>query len=297
MSMLVIALSDCPPKVRGDLSKWLFELNTGVYVGKLSARVREELWSRICENLPNGKATMVYSAANEQGMEFRVHNTTWQPTDFDGLTLMRRPFPKSDGESVRAGVGTSNAAHFLRSRRIQTARQQRQEAQGYVVVDVETTGRNPKQDEMIELGAVYISDHQIRDRFSVLLKTEREIPVAVQKLTGITPEMLLRDGREPEQAVRDFREWIADHMLVFHNAGFDRAFLSRAFARYDLPGLGNRYRDTLTMAKQKLDDVDNYRLETIARYYGNMEPQTHRALEDCMLTWFIYEKLKQSEGS
>ena len=49
--MIVITLSDCPPKVRGDLSKWLIEINTGVYVGQVSARVREELWKRICENL------------------------------------------------------------------------------------------------------------------------------------------------------------------------------------------------------------------------------------------------------
>ena len=297
MSMIVISLSDCPPKVRGDLSKWLFELNTGVYVGKLSARVREELWNRICENLSNGKATMVYSAANEQGMEFRVHNTTWKPTDLDGLTLMCRPLPKSDEASLATGSGTSNAAHFLKSRRIQNARQRTQKNQGYVVVDVETTGLNPKEDEIIELGAVYVSDHEIRERFSVLLKTKREIPASVQKLTGITPELILRDGLEPEQAIRDFRKRIADHMLVFHNAGFDRAFLSRAFEKYNLPGIGKRYEDTMTIAKQTLDEVENYRLETIARYYGKMEQQKHRALDDCILTWFIYEKLKHTEGS
>ena len=37
--MVVITLTDCPPKVRGDLSKWLCEINPGVYVGNLNARV------------------------------------------------------------------------------------------------------------------------------------------------------------------------------------------------------------------------------------------------------------------
>ena len=73
--MIVVTLTDCPPRLRGDLSKWLLEINTGVYVGQLNKRVREELWKRICDNLPRGRATMVYSANNEQGMEFRVHNT------------------------------------------------------------------------------------------------------------------------------------------------------------------------------------------------------------------------------
>lgn len=297
MSMIVISLSDCPPKVRGDLSKWLFELNTGVYVGKLSARVREELWNRICENLSSGKATMVYSAANEQGMEFRVHNTTWQPIDLDGLTLMRRPFHTSDASDQPAGSGTSNASRFLKARRIQNAKQRKQEEQGYMVVDLETTGLNPQKDEIIELAAVHVVDHEIQNQFSVLVQTEREIPVTVQKLTGITPEMLLRNGLEPEQAIRAFRDQIADYRLIFHNAGFDRAFLNRAVEKYKLPVIGNRHEDTMTMAKQKLEDVENYRLETISRYFGKIEPQMHRALDDCMLTWFIYEKLKEIEES
>ena len=85
--MIVVVLTDCPPKLRGDLSKWLFEINTGVYVGRVNARIREALWNRICENLKHGQATMVYPAQCEQKMEFRVHNTSWEIADFDGLKL------------------------------------------------------------------------------------------------------------------------------------------------------------------------------------------------------------------
>ena len=59
--MLVITLTNCPPSLRGDLTGWLFEINTGIYVGNVSARVRDELWKRICNNIKNGNATMVYS--------------------------------------------------------------------------------------------------------------------------------------------------------------------------------------------------------------------------------------------
>lgn len=88
-------MTDCPPQLRGDLSKWLCEINTGVYVGQVSQRVREALWIRVCENLKNGRATMVYSTNGEQKMDFRVHNTAWEPVDFDGLKLMRRPLPQA----------------------------------------------------------------------------------------------------------------------------------------------------------------------------------------------------------
>lgn len=45
--MIVIVLTVSPPKLRGHLTRWLFEISPGVYVGKASARVRELLWQQI----------------------------------------------------------------------------------------------------------------------------------------------------------------------------------------------------------------------------------------------------------
>lgn len=45
--MIVLTISNCPPKLRGDLSKWLLEINTGVYVGRVSARVPGKEFARI----------------------------------------------------------------------------------------------------------------------------------------------------------------------------------------------------------------------------------------------------------
>lgn len=89
--MVVLCVMNCPPRLRGDLSKWMSEVNTGVYVGKLSARVREELWDRVCNNIKSGQATMVYSSNNEQGFTFCAHNTTWTPVDYEGIVLMQKP--------------------------------------------------------------------------------------------------------------------------------------------------------------------------------------------------------------
>ena len=47
-------MTNCPPRLRGDLSKWLCEINTGVYVGNVSSRVRDAVWDRVCQNLKNG---------------------------------------------------------------------------------------------------------------------------------------------------------------------------------------------------------------------------------------------------
>ena len=76
-------MTNCPPKLRGDLSKWLCEINTGVYVGNVSSRVRDALWERVCQNLKNGQATLVFTTAGEQRMLFAPtipHGRPWTLT-------------------------------------------------------------------------------------------------------------------------------------------------------------------------------------------------------------------------
>ena len=92
--MIVLYLSACPAGVRGDVTKWLIEIATGVYVGQLSLRTREALWERVCKHAGSGSAVMICSARNEQGFIYYVHNSSWEPVDYDGITLMRRPLPE-----------------------------------------------------------------------------------------------------------------------------------------------------------------------------------------------------------
>lgn len=105
--MIVLVVTACPAGLRGDLSKWLVELTAGVFVGRPSARIRDLLWQRTTELCKDGRALLVYSAANEQGMEFRTHRHHWQPTDFDGVSLMVRP--ASDSKTTKNRKGWSNA--------------------------------------------------------------------------------------------------------------------------------------------------------------------------------------------
>src|SRR5690554_1062039 len=123
--MIVITLTDCPPKLRGDLTKWLQEINPGVYVGRVSARVRDVVWKRVQDNAKSGKATMVYSTNNEQRMDFRVHNTTWEPIDFDGLKLILRPSPARMKKLADSRMGYSKAARRRIARQMQRRKQQR----------------------------------------------------------------------------------------------------------------------------------------------------------------------------
>lgn len=118
--MIVISLTAVPVGLRGDLTRWLFEISPGVFVGNVTARVRDKLWERVTGLAKDGRATMVYSARNEQHLAFKVHHSDWEPVNIDGLTLVRRP-EGTEESSVGGSLkpGWSQASKFRKARRFQ----------------------------------------------------------------------------------------------------------------------------------------------------------------------------------
>lgn len=289
--MIVVTVTDCPPRLRGDLSKWLLEINTGVYVGQLNPRVREELWKRICKHLPRGRATMVYSANNEQRMSFHVHNTTWQPADYEGITLMRRPLVAPLPEEERPPL--SKAALIQMDRSKQSAKQRRAKQLGYVVIDVETTGLDSSTSEILELGAIRVIDHEVADTFSALVRPEQPIPEKITSLTGITQDMVTVQGAALQPLLEQFWAFVGQSPVIGHNLDFDLAFLKKASMRFGLSLPNVPVRDTLKLARRKLRDLPDHRLSTLSAYFGIEYAQQHRALPDCIATFQVYEKLNE----
>ncbi len=113
--MIVLVLSACPAGLRGDLTKWVLEVSSGVFVGTVSARLREKIWDRVCELSRDGRAIMIYSSNGEQRLKFKVHRHDWEPTDLDGLTLMKRPAAPSKKPSRRTGWSQARAAQRARN--------------------------------------------------------------------------------------------------------------------------------------------------------------------------------------
>ena len=112
--MMVIVLTTCPAGLRGYLTQWLLEISAGVYVGKVSRRVRERLWMKVRELAGPGRALLVYSARGEQGLSFEVHDHHWETVDLDGLTLIKRPTSKKDGVRVEGWSKASKRRRFGR---------------------------------------------------------------------------------------------------------------------------------------------------------------------------------------
>lgn len=296
--MTVICLTNCPPKLRGDLTKWLLEINTGVYVGNISARVRDELWNRITENIHSGQATMVFRAAGEQRMDFRVHNTTWKPADYDGLKLIKRPNEGAgaDKESGELADGFSKAAKIRKARYMQRKGASDESSSSYTVLDIETTGLKCSEDEIIEIAALRIRAGTAAEEFHCLVQPSREISVEVQKLTGITQDMVKETGLPLKAALKALAEFLGKDRLVCWNASFDLSFLQLGYSRSGLPIPRNRVVDALKLARKSVKKLPDYRLTTAARYFGINTGSAHRALEDCYMTYAVYEKLNEIES-
>ncbi|MGW5134205.1 type I-E CRISPR-associated endoribonuclease Cas2e [Streptomyces sp. NPDC004135] len=89
-SMVVIATTAVPDHLRGALSRWTSEVVPGIFIGSVSARVRDQLWHAVTEVVGNGAAVLVHPATTEQGYAIRTAGTRRRiPDDFDGLTLIR----------------------------------------------------------------------------------------------------------------------------------------------------------------------------------------------------------------
>jgi len=86
--MTVMILERVAPSLRGDLSRWLVEIKTGVFVGRISKLVREALWERCVDEAERGTVLQIWKANNEQGLDLRAHNPRGRiPVDHEGIWL------------------------------------------------------------------------------------------------------------------------------------------------------------------------------------------------------------------
>lgn len=100
--MTVIVVERATPGLRGYLTRWLIEVKAGVFVGKVSGRVREKLWERVCRRNLGGRSVLIYRTRSDQGFEVRgFGDATREIVDFDGLKLVRRKNSAKKSESTQ----------------------------------------------------------------------------------------------------------------------------------------------------------------------------------------------------
>jgi len=157
--------------------------------------------------------------------------------------------------------------------------------QPFVVVDIETTGLNPKKDEITEIGAVKIVGRKIVDTFSCFVNPGVPIPRDIVKLTGITDEMV-KDAPAIEEVLPRLLEFFGDAALVAHNAPFDLGFIKEK-CRYIGVRINNPIIDTLSLSRELFKDLKRHSLDALAQYLKIPQERHHRALDDAKTLAYI----------
>ena len=161
----------------------------------------------------------------------------------------------------------------------------------YTIIDIETTGLDPKVDEIIEISALKVRDNKIISEYSTLINPQQEINDFIINLTGITNEMV-KDKPTIKNSLNDYFNFLDNDVIIGHNINFDINFLyDNSIKYYDKP-FENDYIDTLRLSRKYLS-LENNKLETIANFFKIDYSGAHRSLKDCYITFSVYNELKK----
>ena len=137
-----------------------------------------------------------------------------------------------------------------------------------MVVDVETTGFNPKWNELLEIGAVKIVNGVVTETFTRLVRPKRPIPYKIQQLTGITDEMV-KDAATPAEVLAEFMTFMGDAVFVAHNAQFDYGFLREKLNKHLQVEFKPPVADTLALSRALWPQLKSHRLTRWRRNMGS----------------------------
>jgi CRISPR-associated protein Cas2 len=310
MPFTVITLKRVPNALRGDLTRWMQEIATGVYVGNYNSKVREYLWERVKDTVGDGEATLCFSCRNEIGYSFNTYNTQRQIIDYDGIPIVLIPEEeRTDSNTEHQSLGFSNAKRYYQANKnVRKAAAQNDETgkainvvsekegsqniavlPDRVFVDIETTGLDVEKDNIIEIGAIKISGEQ-QSTFHRLIKINTQLQEKIKTLTGISDDML-KEGTPLESSLNDFITFIHGTVLVGYNITFDFKFIDRDLRKISPGRIQNKKLDLMREAKKRNSFQNNYKFETTLKEFGINKKIPHRAVEDARLIYELYLRM------
>ena len=295
MPLTIITLRNSTPSLRGDLSKWMQEIATGVYVGNFNSRIREYLWKRVTENVGNGEATLSYASRNELGYSFETHNAKREAIEFDGIPLVMFPKSQENEGSNDNKLGFSKASKYRKQRKFSNkSKVANIQKVDYIVLDIETDGLDESKNSILEIGAIKSISGKTEE-FHKLIKYDSDLPELIVKLTEITNELLDEEGDDLNISLEELVKFVGDSIIVGYNTNFDMKFINFALKKARQGTISNKTIDLLPIVKKENMYLSDYKLETVLKAYGDYEKVTHRALEDARQIYYLSKKLKKFE--
>ncbi len=167
----------------------------------------------------------------------------------------------------------------------------------YVCLDCETSGLNPKKDEILSIGAVHIKDNKIlmSKTFNIFLKPSKNIDSESIKIHHIRP-IDLENGIEPQKAIFQLLEFIGSRTIVGYYIEFDIAIISRYTQEFIGIKLPNKTIEVSSMyyktrRKSSYYGLVDLKFNTILKNLNIPNFGKHDALNDAIMTSIIFLKL------
>lgn len=171
----------------------------------------------------------------------------------------------------------------------------------YVVYDTETTGLNPKKDEILSIGAVKIRDNKIlaSQTFEIYVKNSKEISSKSIEIHGIRP-CDLENAVSSDEAIKQFLHFIGSRPLVGYYLEFDINMINK----YTEPMLGIKLPNEAIEVSEIYYDKQielipqghiDLRFDTILKKYNVPNMGVHNAVNDAVMTAMIFLKLMKDK--
>ena len=160
----------------------------------------------------------------------------------------------------------------------------------FIAFDLETTGTKPKEDMIVEVGAVLFDGPVAIKGYGTLVNPGIPIPPEASSVNGISDDMV--QGKPCiADVLGSFADFCEDLPLVAHNAPFDFKFLLDDIKKNRASAPQGVVLDTLPLARKIFPGLPNYRLGTLVRHFGFPSGTFHRAEEDSAYCGLLFDKL------
>jgi len=160
----------------------------------------------------------------------------------------------------------------------------------FISFDIETTGLIPGVDQITEIAAVRFVNGEPEGVYSTLVNPKRTIPEEVQRVTGITNEMV--EGKPTiDQLLESFAEFCSDSIIVAHNASFDFQFVVQDIQKFESVAPRGVVLDTLALSRKIIPGLMNYKLGTIVQHLKIQTDVFHRAQQDATYCGHLFRHL------
>jgi predicted DnaQ family exonuclease/DinG family helicase len=157
----------------------------------------------------------------------------------------------------------------------------------FVVLDLETTGVDPKSAEIIEVAAIRYENGKEVGRYESMISIDYELPQIITAITGITDAELRQKGRSRNEVFPEVERILEGAYLLGHNIGFDHSFLKFAKVKLNILGL----LDTIPLTQIFFPDAVSYSLESLTDDFGISHESKHRAMGDAEATLDLFKHI------